>query len=106
MKRLMKILPICAAALLFSAAAPGIAAADHGRQGGHGKGQHHVVKQHKPSKHFGHHGRRQQRHARRHGHGHGYGHDRRRYSQGRRHYGQSRPYYVYLPYYGYRGYRY
>lgn len=104
MKRLLKVLPICAAVLLFSAAAPGIAAADHGRHGGYGQGQHQVVKQHKSSKHFGHQGQRRHYNARRHGYrqGHGYGYRR----HARRHHGYSRPYYVYAPYFGYRGYRY
>jgi len=114
MKRLMKILPICAAALLFSAAAPGIAAADHGRRGGHGEGQHHVVKQHKyqkSAKHFDRRDYRRHDHRDRRGYGHGYGqrrhfrHGRRHFRQARRHHGYNRSYYVYVPYYGYRGYR-
>ena len=112
MNRFFRIIPICAAALLFTAAAPGLAAADHGRPGGHGKGHYQVYKGHGHKVHRRHGGHRHgYRHWRRHDHGHfrpryhrhRHGYRRHRYGYRRHHYGY-RPYYGYAPYWWRYGY--
>jgi hypothetical protein len=106
MKRLFKIVPLCAAALLFTAAVPGLAAADHGRNGGSTRGQHEVTRdsrpagQHMNGRNQGHrYGYRQYRQR---GHGYGYRNYRHRgyrYGQYRRYYAPPRwRHRVYYPY--------
>jgi hypothetical protein len=102
MKRFLQVLSLGAAALLFAAATPGIAAADHGgrQSGGYQKPYKPYMKPYKGYKNYGHYRRdkhrgrgyydrpyREDRSYRRHGHrryGHDHGRHRHEYG-GRRH---------------------